>query len=98
MIRYELMLRGNVVEVILDVAEPEDYGQLEFRGEPATVRDVKYALYGATGLGGHLIQKETTPIDLATAMAGGMMREFAPKRVAGDAVLARYVPRDPSLP
>jgi hypothetical protein len=50
MIRYELMLRGNVVEVILDVAEPEDYGQVEFRRQSETSNTPSTARPGSAGI------------------------------------------------
>lgn len=99
MIRYELTMRGGKqVEVILDVAEPEAYGPIEFRGQPLAIQDAEWALYGASGLDGHLIREETTPVDLAAAMGDPAMRALSPKRLEGDAVLAGYVRRNPELP
>lgn len=96
MIRYQLTMRaGQKVEITLAVAEPEDYGRLQFTGEPAAVSDAEWALYGASGIDGHLIREETTPVDLAAAMGDPAMRALFPKRLAGDEILSRYVRRPP---
>jgi hypothetical protein len=96
MIRYELTAtRDRKVTLTLNVQEPEAWGQLEFEGDEAAIDDVKWGLFGCLGLDGHLIRESTTPIDLAAAMGNVPMRPFAPKRVAGDEILARYVRKAP---
>lgn len=96
MIRYELTMRGGKkVEVTLEVADPEGFGPLQFSGEAAAIRDAEWALYGASGLDGHLIREETTPVDLAAAMTDPAMKALFPKRLAGDEVLAKHARRPP---
>jgi hypothetical protein len=95
MLRYQLTVRGKTVTITLDVAGPEDYGTLQFAGDPSAISDVQWDLYGCLGMDGHLIRENTCPIDLAAAMDNLPMRPYAPRRLAGDEILARYVRNPP---
>jgi len=100
MIRYRLwppalpfQHRGEVF-VWLGARYLDEMAQLHVEGEPALAADVRAALTHAEGQWARDIGERTTPMDIAVAMRGPIMRPFEPLLFEGQDVLAHRRPPD----
>lgn len=91
MIRYRIVIPdGRTVTVSIDVSGPNDAGPILFEGLGLDVRDVKRRLLSSHGLDGHLVDEETTPVDLDLALRGQFFDGFDRELVEGQAILDRF--------
>jgi hypothetical protein len=92
MMRYELTTPDReTVFVVLDTDDPDGFADLVYEGRETQVYYVRENLRQCYGLGGHLIGRRTTPVDLDIALKSKPMAGYGAKLLLGREVLAKFV-------
>ena|SRR5947209_3560417 len=92
MMRYKLTTPSRqVVQVSLDAKGPDEVAPIRYEGAEIQVWYVQENLQRSHGIDGHLIEDQTTPVDLDVAMKSPRMQNYAPQLLEGAEILAKYV-------
>ena len=95
MVAYRLAVFSFPVVVRLDVEGPDDYGPIQFEGQPDAVSSIRQVVFGAPAIAAYSLGAETTPADLDFAMGSPALRKYRPELLEGQAILDRYVRQVP---
>jgi hypothetical protein len=90
MIKYQLRVDNQTIEVSLDASTPDDRAEIQYTGDADAVAIVEGALSSQYGIAGHLIGDITSPADLMIAMQSDEMQQFTPNAIEGSEMLQDY--------